>query len=121
MLQKVYEYYAIPISNYDGDTIRFDIDLGFNIWLKNESCRLAGIDTYELKDKDPTKKALAYKAKKLVEDLVTKDERCLLRTYKDKKGKYGRWIVEVFCESLGSDYSINQKLLDEGLAIPIEY
>jgi len=37
------------ISNYDGDTIRADIDLGFGQWSHNQTFRLYGINTPELR------------------------------------------------------------------------
>ncbi len=40
ILKRDYVYDARVVSVYDGDTIRVDIDLGFNLWLHNESIRL---------------------------------------------------------------------------------
>ena len=30
----MYEYKAVIVSVYDGDTVTADIDLGFEVWLK---------------------------------------------------------------------------------------
>lgn len=45
----LYEYRADTRRVVDGDTVDVDIDLGFNVWLRNERLRLYGIDTPELK------------------------------------------------------------------------
>ena len=53
----------------DGDTVRCTIDLGYNNYSKH-SIRLIGIDTMELRDKNPHKKKLAYEAKDFVTNWV---------------------------------------------------
>ena len=42
----MYEYKAQVVSVYDGDTLTVDIDLGFEVWLRKQKIRLAGIDTH---------------------------------------------------------------------------
>lgn len=44
----MYEYKAQVVSVYDGDTLTVDIDLGFEVWLRKQKIRLAGIDTPEI-------------------------------------------------------------------------
>lgn len=41
----MYEYRAFVRKVYDGDTITVDIDLGFEVLLKNQKLRLYGINT----------------------------------------------------------------------------
>ena len=36
----------------------------------------------------------------------------VIKTYKDRKGKYGRWLVELFVDGI----NINKQLITEGLA-----
>jgi endonuclease YncB( thermonuclease family) len=43
----MYEYRATIVKIIDGDTVDVDIDLGFNVVLKDERVRVAGIDTPE--------------------------------------------------------------------------
>lgn len=45
----MYTYRALVKSIYDGDTLRADIDLGFGVILADQSLRLLGIDTPEIK------------------------------------------------------------------------
>jgi len=108
--EDVYWYKAKVVSVYDGDTIRCDIDLGFYTWIKNQSIRLIGIDTPELRgDERPD----GLVVKQIVSDLIL-DKHVLLKTYKDSTGKFGRWLAVIFYEGL----NINQFLLDGGNAKP---
>jgi len=49
----LYHYRAVYRSNYDGDTLKLDISIGMGEWLHNQSFRLYGIDTPELRSIDP--------------------------------------------------------------------
>lgn len=106
------------IRNYDGDTIRADIELGFGLKLENKEIRLINIDTPELRSTDPEKKARAYEAKDFVREKLTSAKYLILKTRKDKTGKYGRVLGEIFID--GGDESINEMLVNEGLAAPYD-
>ena len=54
----MYEYRATIIKIIDGDTVDVDIDLGFNVVLKDERVRIAGIDTPESRTRDLEEKKL---------------------------------------------------------------
>jgi micrococcal nuclease len=45
----MYTYKAAVIDVTDGDTIVVDIDLGFGVWLRKQSIRMAKINAPELK------------------------------------------------------------------------
>ena len=97
-----FEYAASYLSNYDGDSFWFQthkkVDVGFNIISEVHftiNVRLYGGDTYEMRDKDPEKRAKAVEAKVLAEDLLTLSDSIKLRTYKDSQGKYGRYLATV--------------------------
>ena len=49
-------YNAILERVIDGDTIDVTLDLGFNVFLKKQRCRLAGIDTPESRTRDLQKR-----------------------------------------------------------------
>ena len=106
MKQKTYE--ALIVNVVDGDTIDVSINLGFDIAIKIR-IRLADIDTYELKDKDPEKKKLAQEAKEFISEYLWKPVTIVI------KGKdcYGRYICEVD--------NLSQLLLEKGLAQPMTY
>lgn len=106
-----YWYKARYRSNYDGDTLRVDVDLGMGIWRANIAVRLFGVDTPELRGGTPESKALAEKAKAFIADKI--DGPLYLNTIRDEAGKYGRLLAVVHTVD---GLNINQALLDEGLA-----
>ena len=105
----MYEYKATVTKVYDGDTITVDFDLGFGIALQKQTIRLLGINTPEVRGAERTEGIISRDAlrQRILGKVVT------IKTSKDKKGKYGRWLGEVFME----EENINQWLLTEGYAI----
>ena len=87
-----YQYKAIITDVYDGDTVTADIDLGFDIWRRNERLRLFGIDAPEVRGEEREQGLLARDA--LRERLVGRE--VTICTIKDKTGKYGRYLVRIF-------------------------
>jgi len=107
----MYEYKAEYLSNYDGDTIKFIVDLGFSTFMKI-TVRLSGVDTPELRDSDPVMKAKAYEAKDFVRELLINAKEIIIKTEKDKTGKYGRYLATVYYDGT----NLNQQLVDAGMA-----
>lgn len=105
----MYEYRARIERCVDGDTVDASLDLGFGVCV-DERCRLLGIDTPE-RGQPGFNEATAYLEQLLegakVEGFV------LCRTVKDKKGKYGRYLIELF-DTEGQ--SINQRMVKDGFA-----
>ena len=107
-------YHAELERVVDGDTIDVTLDLGFNVKLHKQRCRLAGIDTPEsrTRDLDEKKKGLAAKArnKELLEAGVFK-----IVSY--GTGKFGRVLGEVFVspEVVGHKISENIDRSSDGL------
>ena len=106
----MYEYRAKVTAVYDGDTVTVDIVLGFEVWLREQRVRLLNINTPEVRGKNKEAGIVARDA--LREKVLGKD--ILIKS--DRRGKYGRWLVEIFVE----EENINQWLLTEGLAVPYE-
>ena len=104
----MYEYRALVTKVYDGDTITVDFDLGFGIMLKKQTIRLFGINTPEVRG---TEKADGIISRDALRQRIL-GKQVIIKTSKDKKGKYGRWLGEVFVE----DENINQWLISEGYA-----
>ena len=104
----MYEYSAEVKKVYDGDTITVDFDLGFGIILRKQKIRLVGINAPEVrgKQREAGLKTRDSLRARILGKTVT------IKTSKDKKGKYGRWLGEVYIK----DENINQWLLNEGLA-----
>jgi len=109
----LYNYRAHVTGVYDGDSITVDIDLGFNVWMRNQKIRLFGIDTPEIRGEEREQGLIA---KDRVWDLIL-DKDIILTSYKDKAGKYGRWLGTILVkEDDGTWTNVNQLLLAEGLA-----
>jgi len=110
----MYEYNANVVRVYDGDTIWIDIDLGFGIWMRNQSIRLRGINTPELRGE--SKEAGIVSRDRVIQLLEGAGNKCVIKTDKDKtRGKYGRILGVIFIEN--EIRSVNKILLDENLAI----
>jgi len=119
----MYHYKAHVIKVYDGDTITVDIDLGFGIWMKKQTIRLLGINTPEIRGEERPDGLISKYA--LSEWIL--DEDIQIVTERDHKGKYGRWLGEIYPYGDTMDYndlnslqSYNQRLLNEGFAKPYE-
>lgn len=94
----------------DGDTIDVTLDLGFNVKLHNQRCRLAGIDTPESRTKNLEEKALGLKAKERLKELC-------IGSFKIQSlgtGKYGRILAIPYTED-GQD--VCEILVNEGHAV----
>ena len=91
MMITKYTYDVEVVSVYDGDTIRVNIDLGFgHVWKgsdgKGVKIRLFGINTPEVRGEQREE---GLKSKQYLINLLS-GERVVLKTRRDKTGKYGR-------------------------------
>ena len=105
----MYEYKVNKVIKvYDGDTITVEIDLGFGI-SKIDSFRLADLDAPEVRGEERPEGLISrdYLRERLDTTLDIK-----IRTLKDKQGKYGRYIAELFIDEV----NINDELVKTGLA-----
>jgi len=109
----LYEYKAEIIAVYDGDTVTADIDLGFNTWRRDERLRLSGINAPEVRGKQRSEGLVSRDA--LREKILGKE--VIICTIRDKKGKYGRYLVEIHLEGL----NINGWLVDNEYAVYKDY
>ena len=110
----MHEYNAKLIKVVDGDTLDAEIDLGFNVFIK-ERVRLYGIDTWESRTRDLEEKKKGLAAKARLKELVS-SKKFIIRTHKKQKGKYGRILGEIFTEIDGMDVNVNDLLFEEGHA-----
>lgn len=102
----MYEYRAKYLDNYDGDTIKFEIDLGFEIYHRI-TVRLLDVYCPEINSKIETEKQLALAAKKFTQ-LFLNSGVIIVKTYKDKKDKYGRYLAEI--KVIGKSNTLNTEL-----------
>jgi len=117
-MQKNYYLYKATVTRVvDGDTVDLEVDLGMSVFVK-QRIRLARIntpETYGVKKNSMEYKA-GIKAKRRLQELVEGKE-IALETVKDKKGKYGRYLGELYV--LDKDWTnINSLLIHEGHAEP---
>ena len=109
-----YCYNATVVRVVDGDTIRLDIDLGFDVVLKNQSVRLYRVDTPECRTRDLKEKAAVLLYKSVVKGFVDIGSKVVIRTSLDTKGKYGRILGTILDEK---GFNINEYLIDNSYAV----
>lgn len=112
----MYIYKSTVIKIVDGDTVDLMVDLGFDINFKMR-VRLYGINTPELRASDPTIVAKAQEAKTFVSSLLPVGKQVYIQTIKDKTEKYGRYLATIFLDEVLTVPSLNQQLIDKGLAV----
>ena len=107
----MYEYRALVIYVYDGDTVTVDIDLGFGVMLKKQKIRLLGLNTPEIRGESRPQGLISRDAlrQRINGKWIT------ITTHKDRKGKYGRWLGVLHDD----DGCINDWLLSENYAKPM--
>jgi len=113
----MYEYSAKCTRVVDGDTIDCEIDLGFDITIR-ERVRFAGINAPESRTRDLEEKSRGLAAKARVSEILGQGERFILRTEYDRIGKYGRVIGVVILEN---GNNLNDLLVEEGHAVRKDY
>ena len=101
----------------DGDTVDVNIDLGFGIWLYKERVRVAGIDTPEKRTRDKVEKIFGLAATAKAHTLIPEGSNCIIRTRRDKAGKYGRTMGDFVLED-GTLYT--DVMIETRHAVPYE-
>ncbi|MDD5043328.1 MAG: thermonuclease family protein [Patescibacteria group bacterium] len=96
----------------DGDTIRADIEPGFDIILQNQRVRLHGIDAPEIK-KD---KEAALKAQKRLKWYLVDTAKEVRMVKLPTKDKYGRWVGRLYVKNEKGEWiDVNESLIDDGV------
>ena len=118
-----YTYRAVVVSVYDGDTITVDVDCGFGVWLKGQKIRLASINTPEVRGDERDE---GLEARDALRAMLPGGRGIVISTQKDnKRGKYGRWIAEVYYPTYSGDEPLwinaNEMLVMRGLAKRVVY
>ena len=111
----MYQYKAIITKVIDGDTVDVDIDLGFEVWLRNQRIRLYGIDTPESRTSDKVEKVFGNLAKSKILKFCPVGASIILQTKTDdSRGKYGRILGELITED---GLNVNQYMIDNNYAV----
>lgn len=111
-----YLYDITVRSVYDGDTLRADIRLGFGVTLENQSMRLFGVDTPEVRGSEAEHGRRVRDLVRARLRLGDPDARCRMFSVRDRTGKYGRYLAVVICPGDEDGDSLNKWLLREGHA-----
>lgn len=101
----MYEYKARIVKVVDADTVWADVDLGFDVRRK-DSFRLFGIDAPEM----GTPEGVAAKA--FLEGHIRVGDVITVRTEKDRREKFGRYLANLYV----GDLHLNAALIDAGHA-----
>lgn len=108
-IDDLYVYLARIVRVIDGDTIVLDLDLGCEVWLLNQHCRLLGINAPE---KTGGTKANGIASKEHLESLLKGHDTVVVRTIYDKKCTFGRLLVELFVH----EDSVNEEMVEDNFA-----
>jgi micrococcal nuclease len=107
----MYEYNCKVKRVVDGDTVDVVIDLGFDIHFATR-VRLYGMDTPESRTRNKDEKVRGYMSKDFLEEWMEKDD-VIIRTRRDKKGKFGRVLGEMIVRG----ENVNKLMIKECLAV----
>ena len=94
-----------------------DIDLGLSVTLHGQKIRLARIDAPELRGRSQRR---GRSARDFLRAEILGQE-ILLQTVKDRKGKYGRYLGELWVQRGRRRVNVNNLLVAEGHAKFVEY
>ena len=110
----LYTFIAYVNHIVDGDTIWFDIDLGFNTWFKHK-VRINGIEAPEIDTKE------GQKAKAFLENTLKHSHFVILKSH--GRDKFGRYLMDIYYKNnelnpnivLEKGNYLNQELMNSRL------
>jgi len=113
----MYEFKAKLTRVVDGDTLVFDLDLGFDVWLNNQHIRLADINCPEVRTKDLQEKERGLAAKVFVEDICDEHEALggtfVVKTVKFKQS-FTRYVGYVYLIDNNIKTCLNEMIVANG-------
>lgn len=125
----LYVYRARVLRVIDGDTVEVEIDLGFSVSMTRK-VRLYGIDAPEVRGaeklrgeeaRDHLIKLSYLYALNQQEGRVMNSPALLIKTYKDRSGKYGRILGTLMgLDKDDNPIDLNQKMVEDSFASPRE-
>ena len=111
--KSLYFYRANVVSVYDGDTITADIDLGMKIWLRGEKLRLFRINTPELTGEERPR---GLESRDFLRKILPVGTEILISTFRDKRGKFGRFLAEIWAPKNDGFFNVNDFLVEKNFA-----
>ena len=109
-----YLYLGEVLRVIDGDTFNIRVDVGFHTF-RLENIRLMGVNTPEIRGKERPE---GLKVKEYVKQLI-EGKKVLIETF--KKGKYGRYVCEIYLGGKDDKQPLSENLLQKGYAKKVTY
>ena len=119
----MYHYQVKLLKVIDGDTVDVDVDLGFDVWMRNQRIRLHGIDTPESRTRDREEKRFGIRAKQHLSHmiateiehgpLVGSDIKKQISLQSLGRGKFGRILGVLFVDGV----NVNEKMIEDHHAV----
>lgn len=112
--EPLYRYQAGLVRVVDGDTVDFNVDLGFGVWLHEKRFRLLGIDAPEMR---LAERPAGAKSKAWLHDRLSNAETIVIQSFDAKKvgrDSFGRWLVVIYADGV----NVCEEMLKLGLAEP---
>lgn len=107
----------------DGDTCVIDVDMGMAITVR-ATVRLYGINTPEVRGPE---KVAGHAATQHLADLLVQFKHegewdIVVKTYKDRRGKFGRYLASLIgADQDGNPVDLNMKMVADGHAVVAMY
>ena len=111
---RLHVYVCKILGVIDGDTVKVNIDLGFNCWLNNVSVRLNNFNAPETRTKNLAEKAKGLASKARLQELLPVGSNQIIKTYLDDK--YGR----ILGDFLLLQETVSDLLIREGFGQPYD-
>jgi micrococcal nuclease len=110
----MFQYRATVERVVDGDTLDVLIDLGFDVHVA-QRIRLWGINTPENRGPEAE---MGRQCTEHVSELIQANEgKCILDTFKDAQGKYGRYLAIITLhDENGLEFELHHHLKERGWA-----
>ena len=102
------------VSVYDGDTFKVNLPCTQDIFCRDISIRVYGVDTPEMKTKNSCEKKKAKGAQALTKNILSKGSVLLKNCQRDK---YFRLLCEVSVLSQNQGYDLSEELVNNHLAV----
>ncbi len=123
----LYVYAATVRRIVDGDTVDIRLSCGMDVYIDPVRLRLCastgrGIDSPEVRGPErPAGLAATNHLRRLVADYAGPDGELYVRTFKDKSGKYGRLLADLFLSTAAGPISLCDKMVQDGHAVLRDY
>jgi len=102
---------------YNGDTCTADVDIRFKVVVRGEKIRLARINAPGIR---AASRKAGFASRDYLRELILGRE-ILLKTIRDKRGKYGRYLGEITMKRGRCNANANDALVSAGYAKYVEY